>query len=67
MRLEVLSDDRRKAIVTEGSRRRKIYASLTKCIFRQYTTNQLLCRNRPQREPLAKVITEEYYLALTET
>eukprot|EP00965_Chrysotila_dentata_P150943 4988086-Pleurochrysis_carterae.AAC.1 len=52
---------------TEGTRLRKIYAPLTKCIFRQYTDIRRInyfVRIALNVTPLAKVNIEEYYSAV---
>eukprot|EP00965_Chrysotila_dentata_P098889 3270589-Pleurochrysis_carterae.AAC.1 len=56
--------------VTEGPRHRKIYASLTKCILRQYTDIRQIAYFigiALNVTPVAKVNIEEYYLTVTVT
>eukprot|EP00965_Chrysotila_dentata_P062605 2074776-Pleurochrysis_carterae.AAC.1 len=53
--------------VAEGSRHRKIYAPLMKCIFRQCSDIRRIAYFvgiALNVAPLAKVNTEEYYLAV---
>eukprot|EP00965_Chrysotila_dentata_P120043 3970710-Pleurochrysis_carterae.AAC.3 len=54
------------ACATEGSRLRKVYAPLMKCIFRQYTYIRRIdyfVGIALNVTPLAEVNIEEYYLA----